>query len=141
MSLAYDDYLEAGGTLSADDYADRAVEAEALAKSWTAEKWGRADLMSDCEALGDMPALRQTWRDLVDSIETIREADAARAQGQEVSTFSNGQVSMTFAGAGTDGTAARQAVKERFFTTVPLSLTGTCVAYEVVDPGLMEVDG
>lgn len=128
MYLTYEEYTAMGGTADADTFDRLEPEAELLLDVWTLNRLHVPEAIPD----GIPSSVKVAMRRLVDYVPSIEEGYKRKANGEEVSSFSNGVNSFSFAtsdASAGSGNTALDAAYDQITGMLPIELVSTCVSY------------
>lgn len=128
--LGYDTYRAKGGELDEQAFAKIEPRMEVYLNGWTLNRLKSAEVVADLKDR-DMWGEVETcavW--LTDRMQGIEDARAAKANGQEVTSFNNGVNSFSFGGSSdSTATAAEQSAYREICRMLPVELVSACVSY------------
>lgn len=129
--ISFDEYQNHGGTLTEDEFSKREPRAEVYLDHWTLNRMKSADVIAGLKEFGEWDGVLTALAWLTDQMEGIESARAARASGQEVTSFNNGVNSFSFGGGSSASTvtAAESGAYAEVCRMLPVDLMSTCAAY------------
>lgn len=129
--LSFKAYQESGGTLDEAEFEKAEGYAETLIDHWTLNRLRVDEVWDDLAALGLDSKVEIAMIELVDRVPSIIAARKAKAEGSEVTSFSNGVNSFGF-GSGSTASGMTQAESEAYAEVcylLPVELVSACVSY------------
>ena len=129
--ISFDEYQTHGGTLAESEFAKWEPRAEIYFDNWTLSRMKSADVIADLKAFGEWDSVLTALSWLTDQMEGIESARAAKASGQEVTSFNNGVNSFSFGGGSgaSTVTAAESGAYAEVCRMLPVDLMSACVSY------------
>lgn len=125
--LTFEQYQSMGGTMAEDDFAKAEPRAELLLDNWTLNR-----LRCGCIRSEWAKPVRVAMAALVDMVPGIEKARSSKAEGTEVTSFSNGVNSFGFGGGSSSTFAATSAEASAYVSVaamLPVELVSACVDY------------
>lgn len=131
MYLTYERYKQLGGTLTQEGFGKAEPIAELYMNHWTLNRLKSERVIMDLKAAGDYESVERAMAYLADEVEGLRKSRKSKADGAEVTSFSNGVNSFSFGGAGssTEVTAAEASAHYMVCAMLPIELVSACVSY------------
>lgn len=129
--ISFDEYQTHGGTLGEDAFAKWEPRAELYLDQWTLNRLKNADVIADLKEFGEWDAVLTALAWLTDQMEGIESARAAKASGQEVTSFNNGVNSFSFGGGSSASTvtAAESGAYAEVCRMLPVEVMSACTCY------------
>lgn len=131
MYLTYEDYKAMGGTLDETTFNGYEAIAEVYMDNWTLNRLHSEQVQADMKQLGYDRSVKAAMFSLVGDVPSIQKSLKARADGSEVTSFSNGVNSFSFGGssAASGMTSAESVAYANVVAMLPIDLTSACVSF------------
>lgn len=127
--LDYETYVELGGTLEEEEFERLEPRMESYLSSWTLGRSGDPEAVALCEELGGWGDVQRCAAWLVDQVQGIDDARAAKARGEQVTSFNNGASSFSFAAQSGTSTAAEETARAEALRMLPVEMCSACVSF------------
>lgn len=123
--LTYAEYQAAGGTMEEAEFSRSEALAETYMDAWTLNRLHVPEAVPE----GAESRVKAAMRVLVDYLPSIEAEGFRKAEGQEVTSFSNGVTSLGFGSAESGKSAATLAAYRAVVNMLPLELSSVVATY------------